>query len=151
MSTYNCRGAINGIIVQNNPVNFIDPFGLLGSGTGSNNTPYYGSSDVDLGFLVPSHELLNNIAFSAAIVGGYAVVSGFGAPAAIVFGGIGGFAKSLDIALHSKNHYVDTAAAIVDQVLPVKAPYKLLTSPAIDYIANGVKDKIDEDSNAECQ
>ncbi len=28
MSTYNCRGAINGIIVQNNPVNFIDPDGL---------------------------------------------------------------------------------------------------------------------------
>ncbi|MCP5005045.1 MAG: hypothetical protein GY941_14090 [Planctomycetes bacterium] len=28
MSTYNCRGAINGIIVQNNPVNFIDPSGL---------------------------------------------------------------------------------------------------------------------------
>ncbi len=27
MSTYNCRGAINGIIVQNNPVNFIDPEG----------------------------------------------------------------------------------------------------------------------------
>ncbi len=29
MSTYNCRGAINGIIVQNNPVNFVDPFGLV--------------------------------------------------------------------------------------------------------------------------
>ncbi len=29
MSTYNCRGAINGIIVQNNPVNFIDPDGLF--------------------------------------------------------------------------------------------------------------------------
>ncbi len=28
MSTYNCRGAINGIIVQNNPVNFVDPLGL---------------------------------------------------------------------------------------------------------------------------
>ncbi len=28
MSTYNCRGAINGIIVQNNPVNWIDPWGL---------------------------------------------------------------------------------------------------------------------------
>ncbi len=28
MSTYNCRGAINGIIVQNNPVNFVDPDGL---------------------------------------------------------------------------------------------------------------------------
>ncbi len=28
MSTYNCRGAINGIIVQNNPVNRIDPLGL---------------------------------------------------------------------------------------------------------------------------
>ncbi len=28
MSTYNCRGAINGIIVQNNPVNWIDPEGL---------------------------------------------------------------------------------------------------------------------------
>ncbi len=27
MSTYNCRGAINGIIVQNNPVNFVDPDG----------------------------------------------------------------------------------------------------------------------------
>ncbi|MCP4252690.1 MAG: hypothetical protein GY775_04645 [Candidatus Scalindua sp.] len=27
MSTYNCRGAINGIIVQNNPVNWIDPNG----------------------------------------------------------------------------------------------------------------------------
>ncbi len=27
MSTYNCRGSINGIIVQNNPVNFIDPDG----------------------------------------------------------------------------------------------------------------------------
>ncbi len=29
MSTYNCRGALNGIIVQNNPVNFIDPEGLV--------------------------------------------------------------------------------------------------------------------------
>ncbi len=28
MSTYNCRGAINGIIVQNNPVNWVDPWGL---------------------------------------------------------------------------------------------------------------------------
>ncbi len=28
MSTYNCRGAINGIIVQNNPVNWVDPEGL---------------------------------------------------------------------------------------------------------------------------
>ncbi len=29
MSTYNCRGAINGIIVQNNPVNWIDPLGFF--------------------------------------------------------------------------------------------------------------------------
>ncbi len=29
MSTYNCRGVINGIIVQNNPVNYIDPLGLI--------------------------------------------------------------------------------------------------------------------------
>ncbi len=29
VSTYNCRGAINGIIVQNNPVNFVDPDGEL--------------------------------------------------------------------------------------------------------------------------
>ncbi len=29
MSTYNCRGAINGIIVQDNPVNWIDPDGLI--------------------------------------------------------------------------------------------------------------------------
>ncbi len=29
MSTYNCRGAINGIIVQNNPVNWIDPDGRI--------------------------------------------------------------------------------------------------------------------------
>ncbi len=28
VSTYNCRGAINGIIVQNNPVNRVDPDGL---------------------------------------------------------------------------------------------------------------------------
>ncbi len=32
VSTYNCRGAINGIIVQNNPVNWIDPEGLVNSG-----------------------------------------------------------------------------------------------------------------------
>ncbi len=28
MSTYNCKRSINGIIVQNNPVNWIDPWGL---------------------------------------------------------------------------------------------------------------------------
>ncbi len=46
MSTYNCRGAINGIIVQNNPVNRIDPSGLLGPHTGSNNTPNPGPGNV---------------------------------------------------------------------------------------------------------
>ena len=93
-----------------------------------------------------SHEFLNNTALSAVIVGGYAAASGYGLPAAIVFGGIGGVAKALDIAIHSNNYYVDAAAAIVEQALPFGAAYKWLLGPAIDYIADEVKDKIDEDT-----
>ncbi len=40
VSTYNCRGSINGIIVQNNPVNWIDPEGLANTGIGRSATPW---------------------------------------------------------------------------------------------------------------
>ncbi len=78
MSTYNCRGAINGIIVQNNPVNFIDPEGEsfwapwvgLGAGLASaawNFGVEYGLSGGDL-----------KKAGQAALVGGVTTAVGVG-------------------------------------------------------------------------
>ncbi len=80
MSTYNCKRSINGIIVQNNPVNFVDPFGLrerkhwgqileAASGVGANS--FVGGAGTGAGYKNASLILAPIFGGVGALWGGY--------------------------------------------------------------------------------
>jgi hypothetical protein len=62
-----------------------------------------------------------------------------GQAAALVFTGVSIAAIGLEIGLFPDNIYVDTAKAIIKQILPVKKPYDVFTDQAVDSIADAIK------------
>ncbi len=132
--------------VQNDPVNFSDPSGLINP---IRNPNFENPKLEDLSFLVPSHALLDATSKSSSIAAAYSFVSGYGLPASIIFGSISIVTKSLDVAFYSNNSFVDSAAAIGGQFIP--APYDLLAVPFIDLATDYGRGLIGRPSNnTEC-
>ncbi len=127
--------------VQNNPINLIDPSGLITP----NRIPNFGTTDVDFSYLV-SHDFLSSTATVAGIASTYLAVSGYGLPASAPFAGVALFATALDQSLNSDNVYIDSTATVVGQVVErfVPQPFGLLTGSAINLTAHAVNSSFNE-------
>ena len=106
---------------QNNPVNWVDPWGLYSFRQFLRETAAYSGIAATASFLTPG-----------------------GQTAAIVFAGIATAAVGLDIGLYSGDPYIDTLKETIKMILPVKKPYDMFTDKAVDIISNKTKEIMDK-------
>jgi len=99
-------------------VNSYDLLGLYSFREGLQDTEKYAGVSATISFLTPGGQV-----------------------AAIVFTGIGITAIGLEIALYPDNIYIDSAKAILKQILQIRKPFDMFTDQAIDSIADAIKNR----------
>ena len=104
------------VYCADNPLIWMDIFGLYSFRQGLGDTAKYSGGAATISFLTPGGQV-----------------------AAIVFTGIGIAAIGIEIAFYPDNIYIDTAKAIIKQLLPIKKPYDMFTDQLVDSIADAIK------------
>jgi uncharacterized protein RhaS with RHS repeats len=103
--------------VFNDPVNFVDPWGLYSFQQSLQETAALSGIAATASFLTPGGQV-----------------------AAIVFTGIAISAVGLEIGLYSDTPYIDTLKEAIKMILPVKKPFDLFTDKAVDMASDKTKE-----------
>ncbi len=134
--------------VQNNPVSFVDPFGLIG--TDRSNVPNYGTStfgDSYRDFLRNDFRgYLNSTSYFAGLFATTSFLVPGGQPASLLFTGIGLTAKAIELGLYSDNIIIDSITESAKLAIPLKKPYDMLANPGIDYVSDIVDASLSENN-----
>lgn len=101
--------ALDRFIVQNNPVNYIDPLGLF-----------------------DTHQFLNNTAYDASVFSGLSFLIPGGQTASVVFAGIGLGATALDYMLYPSDPVVTSLTTVSKAAMRADPHISMLTDPLID-------------------
>ena len=132
----------NRVFVSNDPVNWIDPWGLqrdiIGVSqyfhNGGTAGPWHKEAAAAISKAKPSEQFLNNLSTHSGIAGAATLFVPGGQTATLAFAGISAASTGLKISLYSDEPVKDTACETIKMAVPYKEyePVKFLVEPVIN-------------------